>query len=362
MSRTTDAVLKSARLKHTLFLAAMGLLASPAWALEEGGGNEKPNTETKITDTVTTTEFVRLVNGEYVLSIPTILNLLKIQKKRYLDDYYNNSNINQLSSELAHQTGLAGGAGDSPWSGWAAVSGNHGTYSFQPLASTSRSNNAMAGVGYSLGGGTEVGVNLGVDATDVTSRLNARSLDYRGYNVMPYFFKPLAPNWTLDGTLGFGRAKVRANGGGNVTGESRESRRFGAVGLNYFTSAGDWRMVGSGGLQTYSSKLQRFTLSDATVIAASSNHLTQLTLGGQASYGSGRVVPFVGVSYAHDLNRPVRQAVAGQTPSDARGTFSGQVGLSFRPNKQVSASLQLTTDRRSQMRNNGLQAALNVRL
>lgn len=357
MTQTNRPLFKFAHLKHTLLVTALGLAASPAWSQEgEGGGGGGA--------TLTAEQYVTTINGIAYLQIE-LLRLTQLWKSRKMESTIEISSSiddrDRLKAGLDGQTGLAGAAGDSPWSAWAAASRNNATYSFQPLASTSRSNDVMAGVGYRLGGGSEVGVNLGSDTTDVNSGATGRTLNYRGYNVLPYFFVPLAPQWTLDGTLGFGGATVRANTGGNVTGQTRESRVFGAVGVNYFTSAGNWRLVGTGGLQSYSTRLQQFTLSNATVVAATNSNLTQLTIGGQARYGSGQFVPYVGIDYSHDISRSALVPVAGQTPSSARGTFSAQAGFSFRPSKQVSLNLQLMADRRTQLRNNGVMAMLNVR-
>ena len=360
MIKTTSKMFKVTCLHQALALAALGLASGAAWSQEEGnGGRTTASSSSAPTELIFFNSFGLSVLQVYVVQLFTF----SVRKNRAPNEYEDAERRRQKMrlSSADGQTGLAGAADESPWSAWAAVGRSNASYAFQPLASSLRGNNAMVGVGYSLKSTTEIGVNLGTDSIALKSGATGRSYDTRGYNVAPYVSVALAPGWTADGMLGFGNATVRANVGGNVTGDSRESRRFAAANVNYFTSAGDWRLVGTGGLQSYTSKLQQFTLSNATVVPASSNTLTQLALSGQASYGSGQWVPFVGLGYAHDLSRPAAQTVAGQTSSNARGTVSAQLGVSFQPSKQVSASLQLTTDRRTEFSSNGLLAMVNVR-
>ena len=264
-------------------------------------------------------------------------------------------------ASLTNQTGLAGAAADQRWSGWAALSSNSIGYSFAPLNSSGNASSALIGVDYLYASGVLAGVALGTDSSKTDTSFNNGNVSTSGYTLSPYFMVPLSTNWTLDGSLGFGSGKVNSNFGGGLVGNTTDARSFGALALTYSTAMGNWQVQGAGSILASASKISQFTLSNAAVIAGSTNSVTQLRGGARAYYGAGQFVPFVGLTYSHDLSRTDVLPVAGQTPANARGAFIALAGVGINQGKQVSGSVQLTSEMRQQVRNNGVQGSLSLK-
>ncbi len=264
-------------------------------------------------------------------------------------------------ASLPGQTGLAGAAGDSPWSGWAALSSNNVGYNFAPLSSSGNAINALVGADYLFVGGALAGVAFGSDSSKTNTNFNNGSVNTSGYTLSPYFLVPLGTNWTLDGSVGFGSGKISTNIGGGVGGNTTDKRTFGALALTYATTLGSWQVQSTGSLLSSSSKVNQFTLSNAAVIAGSTSGVTQLRAGARAYYGSGQFVPFVGLTYSQDLGRTDVAPIAGQTAANARGAVIAMAGVGINQGKQVSGSVQLTSEMRNQVRNNGVLGSLSLK-
>lgn len=267
----------------------------------------------------------------------------------------------RASQASSGQTGLAGAAGDSRWTGWAALNTNSFAYTFQPLRSTGNSNNVTAGVDYALGNGSLVGVALSSDSSRTSTGFNNGSIDTSGYSIAPYFSMPIGANWNFDASLGFGGGQMKSNLGTGISGETTDKRTFGALSLTYATSLGSWQVHSTGSLMASASDMKQFRLSNAAIVAGSTSSVSQLRIGSRAYYGSGQFVPFLGLTYSQDLNSPSTVLLAGQQPANARGAFIAQLGVGINQGKQVSGSVQLTSEIRNQVRNNGVLGSLSLK-
>ena len=265
------------------------------------------------------------------------------------------------SAGLPAQTGLAGSANDRRWTAWATALSNSNGYSFAPLASSGTSNSLLAGADYRFSNGGIAGVALGSDSSNVTTSFNNGSIGSSGTTVAPYFMVPVAPNWLIDGSLGFGTGNINANLGGGVTGSTKEQRSFAALGLTHLMARGAWQMQGNVQMLTTSNKAERFTLSNANVVNESTNGVTQLRTGFRASYGSGMWVPFGGLSYSHDLSRPEIAPINGQVAANARGAFTLQAGVNINQAGPLSGRLAVTQELRQETRNTGLIATVSMK-
>ena len=258
-------------------------------------------------------------------------------------------------------TGLAGAADGSPWNVWAAASYNGVGYNFAPLASSGRANNALFGLDYGLNNGALVGVVIGSDSTRMSTNFNGGFVNTTGYTVAPYFAVPFGQNWTLDGSLGFGSGKVNANVGGGVAGNTDERRSFGSLALTYIMNVDKWQIQGNAALLSSSVSQKQFTLSNAQVVGSSSSGATQLRAGVRANYGSGDFVPFLGLSVSSDLSSTNVQAVGGQTPANAKSAAYVQAGLNINAGQKVSGSVQVNSELRNQIRNNGVVGTISLK-
>ena len=258
-------------------------------------------------------------------------------------------------------TGMAAAAQGSPWSTWAAVGYNAVGYNFAPLASSGSVNNALLGIDYGLSNGALVGVVMGIDSTNISTSFNGGSVGVTGYTVTPYFAVPIGSNLTLDGSLGVGSGNVNANIGGGVSGSTDESRSFGSLALTYTMNVEKWQIQGVGSLLSSSTSQRQLTLSNAQTVASTNSGSTQLRVGFRANYGSGDFIPFMGLSVSSDLSSTNTQAVGGQNPANAKTAVYLLAGVSIKPGQKISGSVQLNSEVRNQVRNNGVTGTVSFK-
>ena len=109
-------------------------------------------------------------------------------------------------------------------------------------------------------------------------------------------------------------------------------------------------------------KISGFTMSLGTAIPASTVHVSQIRLGGQASYGSGTFVPYVGATYIRDLQSPSQAAFGGQTPANDKDGWQLTAGLNIFSRGAVSGGILFSTETgRQQVKNDVVLANIAVR-
>ena len=361
MTKSPLASPKFARSPTALIVAAIGMVSTSAWSQSSSCPQVfNFSTQSYIADSSCSSsdKDVAFSKANPITSAiiqSQITTLSEVSRSR------SGGNTSSTRTSLTGQTGLAGAAGDSRWSAWAALSSNNVGYNFAPLSSSGNALNALIGIDYLYANGVLAGFALGSDSSKTNTSFNNGNISTSGYTFSPYFMAPLSANWTLDGSLGFGSGKISTNVGGGVNGNTTDQRTFGALALTYSTSLSNWQVQSTGSILTSSSKINQLTLSNAAVVAGTTNGATQLRAGARAYYGSGQFVPFVGLTYSQDLGRTDVQAVGGQTPANARNAFIALVGVGINQGKQVSGSVQLTSEIRNQVRNNGVLGSVSLK-
>lgn len=273
--------------------------------------------------------------------------------------------FNRTPLSSARETGAAAAAARQPWNGWFALAQNNVGYTFQPLQSSGNVGLALAGIDYTFGNNVILGLAASWDRTRISTTFNNGNLNGSGYMLAPYIAVPFARSWVFDASAGWGKAdlsQVDNSVAGGVTGTTTDKRTFGSLGLSYATNAGKWQFTGKGVYMSAEDRVAQFTLSDRTSIAANTTRISQLRIGAQAAYDAGGLVPFLGLHYIYDVQRPVQAAINGQTPSNDRDAWQVQAGMNFYSRGPVSGSILFSSDTaRSQVKNNQLMGNIAIR-
>ena len=255
----------------------------------------------------------------------------------------------------AGETGAAAAAGGTRWNVWAALSQASVGYGFQPLQSGGDVRVALGGLDYSFDNQVVLGVAVTDERTRVTTSFNGGRISANGNTIAPYLGWRINSNWALDASVGMGRTNISIvdnSVAGGITGANRDARTLASAGLSYSRAAGRWLLSGRGGLSTAEDRFSSFTLSTGKFVDASTARTSQLRLGAQAMYNAGSVVPFFGVTYTNDLERPNQNPVAGQAAANDRDGWQLRAGLNFRSSGALYGSVQLTSEvGRSQIKN-----------
>ncbi|PKQ05272.1 MAG: hypothetical protein CVT72_10015, partial [Alphaproteobacteria bacterium HGW-Alphaproteobacteria-11] len=129
--------------------------------------------------------------------------------------------------------------------------------------------------------------------------------------------------------------------GATITGEQDASTWFGAVNL----SATKWLdnnigLTGRVGYSYSASTNDAYIDSTATPVAKSESDLGQLQVAGRVSYYTESVMPYIGLTYVHDVER--ERIIAAPLPSDDRDEFILNAGLSFFGTGAMSGGLDVS--------------------
>jgi hypothetical protein len=262
-------------------------------------------------------------------------------------------------------TGLAAAGAGSSWNAWLSLSQNNIAYQFAPLQSSGRVNLSLIGVDYTFSNNVILGLAGGWDQTRVGTTFNGGNLNANGTTLAPYASWRITQNWNLDGSLGWGRANFSQTDNsvpGGITGNYSDKRSLGSLSLSYAQMVGKWQLTGRGSYLGSQDKLDQFTLSSGTTIAAATNNNGQVRVGGQAMYNGGVVLPYVGLYYFNNVQQTSVAAVNGQTPANARDGVQIQLGMQFAPKGPVYGGLMLaTTQGQSQVKNDLFLANIGFR-
>ena len=102
-------------------------------------------------------------------------------------------------------------------------------------------------------------------------------------------------------------------------------------------------------------KVGQFTLSNNTLMPATTTRVAQLRLGGQLTYDAGGFAPYAGLTYIRDIQSPTQQVTAGLTPANDRDAWQLALGVQFYSRGPLSGGVQYTQDTsRAEVKNNML--------
>ncbi len=262
---------------------------------------------------------------------------------------------------LNGETGLSAGAAPVKWNVWGSLGQNNIAYSFQPARSSGRVNLVLGGIDYTFNNNVILGVAYTDDRTRIGTEFNNGSLSGNGYSIAPYIAVPFGRNWVFDASVGWGRNKLSQldnSAAVAVTGNAVDARFFSSLAVSYAAQIGKLQWTGKGMYLFSEDKVGQFTLSNNTLVAASTTRVTQLRLGGQLTYDmGGGVAPYAGLTYIRDLQSPVQPVTAGLTPANDRDAWQLALGAVFYSKGPLSGGVQYSQDfSRKEVKNNLLMA------
>lgn len=263
---------------------------------------------------------------------------------------------------LSGDTGAAAAAGGSRWNTWLAYSQANIGYSFQPLQTSGDQKLVLGGIDYAIVENVVLGVALSDEKLRATTSFNGGSIKGSGNTIAPYLGWRINQNWALDATLAWGNTNINIvdySIAGGTTGTNKDKRSLVSGGLAYNKLLGQWMLTGKGTLLTAQDKFSSFTTSRNQSVDATSTRTTQARLLGQAMYNAGSFVPFFGVTYIYDLERPFQNPVGGQSAANDRDGWQLRAGVNFRSSGALYGGVQVTSEiGRSQVKND--QILFNV--
>ena len=256
------------------------------------------------------------------------------------------------------ETGVAAGATPLRWSIWGSVGQNNVGYSFEPARSSGRVNLVLGGIDYTFNNNVILGVAVSDDRTSVGTEFVAGSVAGNGYSIAPYVAVPIGRNWVFDASMGWGRNKLTQTinpGAAAITGNLVDARFFSSLALSYAAQMGKLQWTGKGMYLFSEDKVGQFTLSNNTLMPATTTRVGQVRLGGQLTYDAGGFAPYAGLTYIHDVQSPTQLVTAGQTPANDRDAWQLALGVQFYSKGPLSGGVQYTQDTsRAEVKNNML--------
>jgi hypothetical protein len=260
-------------------------------------------------------------------------------------------------------TGIAAAGAGSMWNAWLAVARADVAYNFQPLQSGGHVDILLGGVDYTFKNNVILGVAVSGERTRIGNSYNGGNLRGSGNTIAPYLAWAINRSWVLDASIGYGRTTLDSTDNsvaGGITGSTRDKRSLGSLGLSYNHMMGKWQITGKGVLLTAEDRLASYTLSNGTFVPSTSSRTTQLRLGAQAAYNAGNgFLPWAGLTYIHDLDRPNQGPVGGQSAANDRDGVLVQLGLNFQSKGAFYGGITLSTEQaRRQVKND--QVLVNV--
>lgn len=266
----------------------------------------------------------------------------------------------RVPSHLEGETGVAAGAASLKWNVWGALGQNNVGYSFQPARSSGRVNLVLGGIDYTFNNNVIVGVAYTDDRTSIGTDFVAGSVSGNGYSIAPYVAVPFGRNWVFDASVGWGRNKLSQiinPGAAAITGNAVDARFFSSLALSYAAQIGKLQWTGKGMYLFSEDKVGQFTLSNNTLMPASTTRVAQLRLGGQLAYDAGGFAPYAGLTYIRDVQSPTQPVTGGLTPANDRDAWQVAVGVNFYSRGPLSGGVQYSQDfSRKEVKNNLLMA------
>jgi len=166
------------------------------------------------------------------------------------------------------------------------------------------------------------GVMLGIDGTNINSKVNGGGSDSTGVTFAPYMRFSFNNTYSTDLTVGYTNSKSdndRLATGTRVTGSSDTDRVFGALGANASFWQERWNFLARVGTVLSRDYRDSFTESNGTYVGRAETSFGQAQIGGTVGYYFASLRPWLSATYAYDYTRKLPDVAVGQVkPSDDR--------------------------------------------
>jgi hypothetical protein len=162
------------------------------------------------------------------------------------------SDVDYLAAAGDSSAGGGGAGGGNSESAWISTATNSQENTFSRTAFYGATHNLLAGFDLTRSDKYVLGVSVGNEASNYTTRFNTGDQRVRGYSVNPYFAYLLSNTWSWDVILGYGQFDTRQSrtlatlvGPLAVESDFSSKRSFAATNLANVSTWGDLKLTGS---------------------------------------------------------------------------------------------------------------------
>ena len=246
------------------------------------------------------------------------------------------SDVNYLAAAAGDSSSAGSGSGGNGEAAWISTATNSQENTFSRTAFYGATHNLLAGFDLTRSDKYVLGVSVGNEASNYTTRFNTGDQRIRGYSVNPYFAYLLSSTWSWDVILGHGQFDTRqsrtlASLGGTVAVDSDFSskRSFAATNLTNVSTWGDLKITGSLGYLGSRRQSDAYTESNNNAVDSAKQTSKQWNLLGETAYGRGNSEGFFGAAYEHNRNRDKVEFSSGEQPANDPSSVVLTAGLRY---------------------------------
>jgi autotransporter-like protein len=247
------------------------------------------------------------------------------------------SDIYPLAAVTGDSSGGGSGAGGgNSESAWISAATNSQENTFSRTAFYGATHNLLAGFDVTRSEKYVLGVSVGNEASNYTTRFNTGDQRVRGYSVNPYFAYLLSSTWSWDLILGYGQFDTRQSrtlatlvGPVAVDSDFSSKRSFAATNLANVSTWGDLKITGSLGYLGSRRQSDAYTESNGSAVDSAKQTSKQWNLLGEAAYGRGNSEGFFGATYEHNRNADKIVFSSGEQPANDPSSVVLTAGLRY---------------------------------
>ena len=211
----------------------------------------------------------------------------------------------------------------------------------------------VGGLDYKLTDQLLVGVATGYETVALNTAFNQGNMGTQGYTISPYAGYKITDTLTVDalGGITFVNYDTKRS---DISGHYQAVRNMWNVNLNKYFLWDNWVFAATIGNMFVNEHSESYSESDGTSNGGRENYLSELRLGGKASYVFGKFEAYGGLAYLLDY----MMRYTGEMPDN--DAFEGTLGLNYRPVDNWMLGLEgASTFDRSHTQNNRVMA--NIR-
>lgn len=259
------------------------------------------------------------------------------------------SDVNFLAAAAGDSSvpGSAAGGGSSE-SVWISTAINNVENDFSRTAFYGVTQNLLAGFDLTRSNQYVVGVSLGYEASNFTTKFNNGDEKTRGFNINPYFAWLLSDTWSLDLILGYGDFETRQTRvlatapltSIAVNSDFSSKRGMASTNLTNVSTWANWKLTSSLGYLWSRRENDAYVESTAlgNTVPSSKQTLEQWNLLGEAAYGRGNSETFFGAAYEKTLDPDKITFASGPQPANDADSVLLTAGWRHFASKGVSTN------------------------
>ena len=252
--------------------------------------------------------------------------------------------------------GSGGGSGNSD-SVWISTAINNIENDFSRTAFYGPTQTLLAGFDLTRSNKYVMGVSLGYEASNFTTKFNSGNEKTRGFNINPYAAWLISDTWSLDMILGYGdfetrQSRVLGVGFPNaplaVNSDFSSKRGLASSNLTNVQTLGNWKLTGSLGYlwsrRENDAYAESLPVPFGNAVPESKQTLKQWNLLGEAAYGRGNSEVFFGATYEStaDMKDVVLTGGVGAQPANDPDSVLLTTGWRYFATKGVSANFMFS--------------------